>query len=182
MVKELGFRLDDFSDDILVSASRRGDRSAYAALVKRHYRYVFAVCLGMLGNVADAEDMAQDTMLKGFLKIERLRCSEQFGEWILRIAKNLCIDFLRRKKHARMLAAEQAARPRQTADDNYDLQEAIQRLPKECRVPLVMYYFDNKSAEMIAEKLNISHSGIYQRIRAARKQLHELLRKGVHDE
>jgi RNA polymerase sigma-70 factor (ECF subfamily) len=182
MVKELGFRLDDFSDDILVAASRRGDRSAYAVLVKRHYRYVFAVCLGMLGNVNDAEDMAQDTMLKGLVKIERLRRNEQFGEWILRIAKNLCIDFLRRKKQVRTFAAEQAALPRKRIDDNYDLQEAIRRLPKEWRLPLVMYYFDNKSAETIAEKLNVSHSGICQRIRAARKQLHELLRKGVHDE
>lgn len=96
-----GFRnsgLDDFSDDILIAASQRGDKSAYALLVKRHYRHVFAVCLGVVANVDDAEDIAQDVMLKGFLKISKLRSSEQFGQWILRIAKNLCIDFLRREK------------------------------------------------------------------------------------
>jgi RNA polymerase sigma-70 factor (ECF subfamily) len=174
--------LDEFSDDILVAASRRGDRSAYAILVKRHYRYVFGVCLGIVGNVHDAEDISQDAMLKGFVRIDRLRRSEQFGEWILRIAKNLSIDFLRRKRRARTFMAERARQQRQTADEDYDLQEAIRRLPKEFRLPLVMYYFDNKSAEAIAERLNVSHSGICQRIRAARKQLHELLRKGVHDE
>jgi DNA-directed RNA polymerase specialized sigma subunit len=50
-------------------------------------------------------------------------------------------------------------------------------LPQEFRVPLMMYYFDNKSAKTIAEKLNISHSGACQRIRAARKQLHRLLKQ-----
>ena len=84
--------MNDFSDDILVAASQRGDKSAYALLVKRYYRHVFAVCLGMLGNVHDAEDVVQDAMLKGFLEVRKLRNSERFDQWILRIAKNLCID------------------------------------------------------------------------------------------
>ena len=174
--------MNDFSDDILVAASRRGDKSAYALLIKRHYRHVFAVCLGVLANVDDAEDIAQDAMLKGFLKIKKLRESEQFGQWILRVSKNLCIDFLRRKKCARAFLGKQALQRRQTTNENHDLQQALGRLSQEFRLPLVMYYFDNKSAKAIAEKLKISHSGVCQRIRAARKQLHKLLTEGVHDE
>jgi DNA-directed RNA polymerase specialized sigma subunit len=49
-------------------------------------------------------------------------------------------------------------------------------------VPLMMYYFDNKSAKTIARKLKISHSGVCQRLRDARKQLHKLLSEGVQDE
>ena len=174
--------LDDLSDDILVAASQRGDKSAYALLVKRHYRHVFAVCLGVLANVHDAEDIAQDATLRGFLEISNLRVNEQFGRWILRVAKNLCIDFLRRKKYARAFLARQAAQEQKTPTGNHSLERAIKRLPQEYRLPLVMYYFDNKSAENIAEKLNISHSGVCQRIRAARKQLHKLLTEEVHNE
>jgi len=174
--------LNDFSDDILVAAAQRGDKSAYAALVKRHYRHIFAACLGLLGNVDDAEDIAQDAMLQGFLKIRKLRRSEQFSQWILRIGKNLCIDSLRRRKHVRAFAARQAAQPRQTANENHDLEQAVRWLPRELRLPLVMYYFDNKSTKSIAEKLNISHSGVCHRIRAARKQLHKLLTEGVQNE
>ena len=174
--------MNDFSDDILVAASQRGDKSAYALLVKRHYRHVFAVCLGVLANADDAEDIAQDVMLRGFLEIRKLRDSEQFDRWILRIAKNLCIDFLRRKKRAKAYMAKQAVQSRQTTNENHDLEEAIRHLPQEFRLPLVMYYFDNKSAKTIAEKLKISHSGVCQRIRAARKQLHKLLTEGVHNE
>ncbi len=99
-------QLDDYSDDILVEASRRGDKHAYSMLVKRHYRYVFSVCLGMLANVHDAEDIAQDTMLKGFLKIRRLYRVERFDIWVLRIARNLCVDYLRRKKHEKNFAEQ----------------------------------------------------------------------------
>jgi RNA polymerase sigma-70 factor (ECF subfamily) len=174
--------LDDFSDDILVAASQRGDKSAYTLLVKRHYRGVFAVCLGMLANVDDAEDISQDAVLRGFLKIRKLRDNEQFGRWILRIAKNLCIDFLRRQKYAKAFAAKKAVQRRRTTNENYDLEGAIRRLPRQYRVPLIMYYFDNKSAKLIGEKLNISHSGACQRIRTARKLLHRLLTEGVHNE
>ena len=48
--------LENCSDEKLVAGARRGEKSAYAVLVKRHYRGVFAVCLGVLGNVHDAED------------------------------------------------------------------------------------------------------------------------------
>jgi len=175
--------LNGYSDEILVEAARRGDKSAYALLVKRHYRYVFALCLGIVGNVHDAEDLAQEAMLRGFLKLERIRRYERFDQWILRVAKNLCFDFLRRKKVAKEAESEQAFQPGRTADSNNDyLHQLIEKLPMEVRLPLVMYYFDNKSTTSIAEKLKISHSGVCQRIREARKLLHKFLTEGVHDE
>jgi len=167
--------VDDRSDEILVAASCKGDKSAYSILAERHYRHVFAMCFGMLADIHDAEDIAQDAMLKGLLKIAELREGEQFGRWILRIAANLCIDLLRRQKRVKLATAEHPAQSRQTTNDNHDLHWAIGRLPKELRVPLVMYYFENKNAKAIAERLNISHSGACQKIRTARQQLHELL-------
>ena len=163
------------SDETVVRACRQGDKAAYAVLVRKHYRHVFALCLGVLGDAHDAEDMAQEAMLRGMLKIRKLSRGERFEAWILQIAKNLSIDFLRKQKRLRPLAAEQPAEPLPRANENHDLQQAIRRLPQELRLPLTMYYFDQRSAKTIAEKLNISHSGACQRIRAARKQLHHLL-------
>lgn len=174
--------MNDRSDENLAAASRHGDKGAYAILVERHYKHVFAVCLGMLGNVQDAEDIAQDAMLRGFLKIKKLRSGEQFGWWILRVAKNLCIDLLRRQRHVKAILAGQVMQTQQRTNENHDLQQDIRRLPQELRLPLVMYYFDDKSTKSIAEKLNISHSGVCNRIRAARKELHKLLTKEVHNE
>jgi len=167
--------VDDRSDENLVAQSCKGNKNAYAVLVQRHYRHVFAMCFGMLANVHDAEDIAQDAILKGMSKIAELREGIQFGRWILRIAGNLCIDLIRRRKRIKHLCAESPAIAQQAINENHDLHGAIKKLPKELRVPLVMYYFENKNAKAIAERLNISHSGACQKIRSARQQLHELL-------
>ena len=162
-------------DNSVIRACQKGDKTAYTMLVERYYKGVFALCLGVLGNVHDAEDAAQEAMLKGFLKIRKLKRCDQFEWWILQIARNLCIDFLRRQKRLRASGVKQSRQSGDQTSDNHDLQQAIRRLPQELRVPLTMFYFDGKNAKTIADKLNISHSGACQRIRQARQQLHELL-------
>ena len=162
-------------DESLVRACQRDDKTAYAVLVERHYRHVFAMCLGVLGNVDDAEDIAQEAMLKGLLKIKKLDKAEQFESWILQIVRNLCIDSLRRRKRSKAVGIKQQMQPAHRTGENHNLQQAIKLLPQELRVPLTMFYFDGKNAKTIAEKLNISHSGACQKIRTARKRLHELL-------
>ena len=170
--------MNESLDESVVRACQQGDKTAYAVLVKRHYRHVFALCMGVLGNLHDAEDIAQEAMLKGFLKIKKLDKCEQFEVWILRIARNLCIDSLRRRKRIKAITTKQPMQTGQRTIEDHNLQESIRRLPQELRVPLTMYYFDGKNAKTVAEKLNISHSGACQKIREARKQLHELLRTG----
>ena len=167
--------MDRRSENELVVACRDGDKTAYEGLVKRHYRRVFAICLGVLADTHDAEDAAQETFVKGFRRIGKLRAGEQFSPWIGRIAKNLCIDVLRRQQRQRDVLTRQSLRQEPGNRNTHDLQEAIKRLPLELREPLVMYYFDERSAKSIAETLSISHSGVCQRLRNARKELHRLL-------
>ena len=169
--------MDGRSDKNLVVASGKGDRRAYALLIERYYRQVFLVCMGILGNVHDAEDMAQDAMLKGFVEIRQLRDGSQFGAWVLRIARNMCINLARRRKRAAKAMVEKAMQPKQTPARNDDLQQAIERLPEAIRLPLIMYYFNGQSVRTVAEKLNISSPGVYLKLRAATKRLHELLVK-----
>ena len=171
--------MNDRSDENLVVACRAGDRKAYELLVRRHYKHVFLICLGILGNIHDAEDMAQEAMLTGLKKIKSLGSSEKFEAWILQIARNLCIDFLRRKKRTKEINTAQITESKAEANENHDLQQAIRRLPQELRLPLTMFYFKQENAKNIALKLNISHSGACQRIREARKMLHELLTERV---
>ena len=173
--------MDEFSDKNLIDASCAGDRKAYATLVKKYYRHVFLVCMGILGNVADAEDIAQDTMLKGFVAISKLRDRSQFNPWITRIAKNMCLNLARREKHlrkvVRKVVEEKAKQLNQRTAENYKLQQAIEKLPQETRLPLLIYYFDGQSVKTVAERLNISIPGVRLKLRAATEQLHELLVK-----
>jgi len=167
--------LNGRSDENLVMASRKGDKSAYAHLIRRHYEHVFIVCLGIVGNVEDAEDAAQEAMLKGFMQIKKLRDSLQFRAWMTKIARNLCINLIRRKQRARQVIAEKAAPPVRPQSRNDRLQRAIEHLPLEIRQPLVIYYFDGRSVQSVANDLNISPSAVYSRLRCAIKELHRLL-------
>jgi RNA polymerase sigma-70 factor, ECF subfamily len=168
--------LEERSDQELTSASCLGDRAAYTLLVRRHYKSVFLVCFGILGNVHDAEDVAQDALLKGFQQVGRLRDSSQFGGWVVAIARNLSINLLRQRKTARKALAGGGFGQRERPESSHeDLQQAVARLPGELRLPLVMYYFDGQNVKAVARKLEISTSGVYQKLRTAIKELHDVL-------
>jgi len=148
---------------------------AYAGLVKVYSRRVFAICVGMLGNIHDAEDIAQQALLKGFRDIDQLRDSDQFGAWIGRIARNLCVDFLRRRKREQKAFAERPVVSEGSSKEYTELEEALARLPRRYRVALMLYYFDGRSTENIAETLQISQAAVYARMSRARKRLRKLL-------
>lgn len=167
--------MNDRSDESLVVACRAEDRSAYELLIKRYYKRVFLVCLGILGNVHDAEDIAQDAMLKGYVQIRMLRDGSQFGPWVVKIARRLCINFIHRKKRAQEIVAEKAIQTNQSVTDNDNLQLAIEQLPQGIRLPLVMYYFDSQSVKTVAKTLGMSGSSVYLKLRTAVKELHNLL-------
>lgn len=174
--------MDERGEDELIAACRHGDQDAYGQLMDRHGRRVFAVCLGVLAHAHDAEDAAQEAFVRGFEQIGRLRKREQFGAWITRIARNVSIDTLRRRGRSREILDHQA-RSNETARENHpDLESAIRRLPLELRLPLVMYYFDGRSADNIAESLGVSRRSAYQRLRQARQELHRLLTKEIDHE
>ena len=142
--------MNERSDENLVMASRGGDKSAYALLVRRHYHHTFIVCLGVVGNVEDAEDAAQEAMLKGFLQLKKLRNNSQFGPWMTKIEKNLCINLVRRKHRSRQIIADRALLPVGVQSRHDRLLQAIEDLPLEIRQPLVMYYFDGQDAQSVA--------------------------------
>jgi len=168
--------VDDRSDQELALASDQGDRSAYALLIRRHYQSVFLVGLGVLGNIHDAEDVAQDTMLRGFERIRQLRDGTQFAGWIVAIARNLSINQLRKRKAtARIVVAERLREPPGHDAGHEDLRQAVAQLPWDLRLPLVMYYFDGQDVKTVAATLRLSTSGVYQKLRTAIRELHQIL-------
>jgi RNA polymerase sigma factor (sigma-70 family) len=169
--------LDEHLDENLVADSRNGDKSAYTLLVKKYYKHVYLVCMGILGNTSDAEDVAQDVMLKSLVEIKKLRDGSKFAQWLTRIAKNKCLNMSRRQKCFKKAIEEKTGRPEQSEDQNYDIRKAIAKLPQDVRLPLVMYYYNGQKVKHVAEKLNMSTASVYLKLRAATNQLHEILSK-----
>jgi RNA polymerase sigma-70 factor (ECF subfamily) len=174
--------LDSRPDETLVAASREGDEDAYASLVRRHLRYVFAICLGILGARADAEDAVQDVFLKGFTGIGSLRAEDRFVAWIGQIARNHCKDHVRRRTRRAEepltdLHETDLPRHRTAAaeDEFHDLHAALERLSDDLRMPLLLYYYDGKSTRRLAEELGLTQGGACARLYRARRELRRLL-------
>lgn len=171
--------MHDRTDAEQVAACQKGEVEAYSTLVRRHSRQVFAICLGMTGHISDSEDLAQEILVKGFRQITGLRDGTRFAAWIAQIARNRCHDFIRvqgrRRELLRREAAVAAEEPEPQEPDHTDLHIALERLPEEYRLPLMLYYFDGQSAESVARALEMSPAGAYTRLSRARRELRRLL-------
>lgn len=163
------------SEDDLVASRRKTDELAYTDLVKAYSRRVFAVCFGMLGDTHDAEDLTQQALLKGLTSMNQLRQGEQFGSWICQIAKNLCIDFIRRRKIRRRILLKRSTVETGRSKVRPELESAFTKLSEDYRIALLLYYFDGRSTQKIAESLGISRDAVHTRLSRARKQLRKLL-------
>lgn len=166
--------MDERSDQILTAQSRLGDKSAYEQLVLRHYRRVLGLCYAILMNFNDAQDVCQETFLRGFEKLQDLRDDSLFANWIHQIARRMCVDSLRRRKKSQRFSTLNE-QPSSSAGDYSDLTTAITGLPDNYRIPLVMYYLDGHDERAIASHLGTSQSTVCRRIQTAKQLLYERL-------
>ena len=90
--------LMDLTDRECVEAVLNGDPDAYRDLVSRYSGTVFCAARRITGNDADAEEVVQDTFLRGYLQIGKFELRADFGTWIYRIGVNCSIDLLRKRK------------------------------------------------------------------------------------
>jgi RNA polymerase sigma-70 factor, ECF subfamily len=164
-------------DGILVEACVQGDRAAYAELVKRHAGRVYAICLAIVGAPADAEDLAQEALVKGFMELDSLRDREHFGAWVATIAGNLSRNFIRQRANQKRLLATIPDCPGQIPEGSSGVRRMLWKLPETMRVPLMLYYFEDRSTESIAATLGISTAAVHTRLCRARGELRKLIEK-----
>src|SRR5437016_5026744 len=84
-------RMRDTTDAELVEAARQGEARAFGELVRRHQKQVFAVALSLVGDAAEAEDLAQETFIRASRNLDLLADAEKFVAWVRRIAFGVCI-------------------------------------------------------------------------------------------
>jgi RNA polymerase sigma-70 factor (ECF subfamily) len=172
--------LDGCNNEKPVFSKGNIDRFAYTQLVRNYSARVFAICFSILSNREDAEDITQQAFLTGFADIKQLRDVDKFDVWITHIAKNMCLDFLRRKKlnkiALKQIAADDVKDESDCDRDKYSrLESALSQLTEEYRLPLMLYYFDGQSTQKIAESLELTVATAQTRLSRARKQLRQLL-------
>ncbi len=167
----------------------QGDTSALAELVRRYENDILRFCLHYLREVERSKEMAQETFLRVYVARERFDATRNFRPWLLRIARNLCLSELKRKKAVQMESLEayvSTARDMSgvlapTAEDGPDVQlmvaerreqlaRALDSLDAEAREIVVLRFFERMSAREISNIVGGTEGAI-------RTRVHRILRK-----
>ena len=144
----------------------------------------FRVARGVLRNDADAEDVAQESLLRAFRKFDRLRDRGRFRGWLVRISFRLSLDRLRSAKRRQVREAEwtreqERGRPANSLG-SYEFQQQLERamneLPEKLRLALFLSAMEGHSLDKVAALLAVPVGTVKSRIFFARKQLAEKLR------
>lgn len=168
--------------ELLGRYRRAQDAEAFRALVEGHQDMVFAACHRILGNHADAEDAAQDCFFRLARFAEKLK--PPIAGWLHTVAVRVALDLLRKRKSmkARHEAARREARRPPPPDPTWGelkgaVDTAIAGLPERLRVPLVLYYLEQRTQEEIGAELGISQPAVSQRLKRAVGALRRRLKR-----
>jgi len=171
----------------LLARLRAGDPRAFEELVIGYQHRVFGVALRMLGNRAEAEEIAQEVFLRAHRAVADFRGEARLGTWLYGIASRLCLNRLaspdRRMARGDALLADvtattpDAAAELERAELDAALRTAIAELPEERRLVLVLRDVEGLSYEQIAEALAVDPGTVRSRLHRARMQLKEKLER-----
>jgi len=178
--------MDERPEASLVEDARRGGREAFAELVRRHERRVYAIALRMAGNPADADDLAQEVFLTAWKAIGSFRSGSSFYTWLYRIAVNASLTFLKKRGRERNrapfdenLAVPAAGRPAAPSPEGISaaseltlrIEEAVAALPDHFRASFALVVDQGLSHADAARVLGCSENTVSWRMHKARKLL-----------
>jgi RNA polymerase sigma-70 factor (ECF subfamily) len=172
------------SDRELIEGCRRGERDAFRALFEAYQDRIYSVALRFTGDPALAMDIAQDTYLKLFSTMAEFRGDSSFGTWVYRLVVNACLDHRRRSWRMIPLATEMVALLRAPGDALHGMlhsemrggvQRAIEKLPREQRIVVVLRYTEGLAYEEIASVLGCSMGTVASRLNRAHRTLEKRL-------
>lgn len=187
------------TDHSLLEAAREGDEAAFAELVRRYRSRITNYVYRLTNDYEAAVDLAQETFLRIYRAAGRYQSSYAFSTYIYRIATNLAISELRRRKRHRLVSLTGFFRPHEQADEAAELDpadlrplqdatlvdgerraavaRAIATLPEKYRVPLVLRDVEERGYEEIARILGMSEGTVKSRISRGRNFLREKLQQ-----
>lgn len=175
----------------LVARAKKGDRDAFADLVRAHHPNVYGLCLGMLADPAAADDAAQEAFLAAWKALSSFKRDSAFGTWLHRIAANKCLDALRRTGRrtedsldailedggARAESVQSGGSGPETAVEAADLAgKVLGELSDEYRLILTLREVQGLSYEEIMAVMDCSLDSVKARLRRAREAALERLR------
>jgi RNA polymerase sigma-70 factor, ECF subfamily len=183
-------QMEEWDLESVIERARSHDVEALAEIYRRYVRRVFALCRYLLDSPENAEDATSEVFLKVQRSIESYDGSIPFPKWLLRVAGNQCIDTLRRGRRRQRVIVE--VEDRATVNEaaaqepsplgavinteaRAQVRDAIQRLPENYRLPLVLRYYSELSYDEIAQQLGLQKNHVATLIFRAKQVLRRKL-------
>jgi RNA polymerase sigma-70 factor, ECF subfamily len=181
----------------LIRLAQQGDAASFERLYQTHSRRVYSLCLRMVGNTAEAEDLTQEAFLQLFRKIATFRGESAFSTWLHRLAVNVVLMKLR-KKSGKESSLEEITEPddesgtprrdfgspdlRLTGSlDRVNLQRAVEQLPPGYKAVFILHDVQGYEHNEIAEMMGCSIGNSKSQLHKARMRLRDLLHESVRD-
>jgi len=180
------------SDGELVLQARAGRREAYEDLVRRWAPRVLAFCHARVARADAAEDLAQETLFRGWARLSTLSEPEKFGSWLQGIALRASLDWLKSRARKQVPFSvlqgassdieellpsreESGEGSIEAAEDRGELLREVEALPEEHRIVLLLYYYEDVTYQDIAAMLGVSAATVNARLTKARATLRRRL-------
>jgi RNA polymerase sigma-70 factor (ECF subfamily) len=174
-----------------------GNPNQFEAFMRNYQNMVFSTAYRLLADEAESQDIAQEVFLKAYERFDELRDSPTVGGWLKTVTRNLCLSHLTRhrsrwwlfselvgkkeddpvgEQYEEQFAAPDMLQPAlESADQRALLAEALNKLPLDQRVPLVLFHIEEMSYREIAKSLKISLAKVKVDIHRGRLALRRIL-------
>jgi RNA polymerase sigma-70 factor (ECF subfamily) len=177
-----------------IEAVRKGNIQAFSVLVEKYRKMVYTLALKLLKRPEDAEEMAQDTFIKAYQKLDTYEGKSKFSTWIYSITYNACISELRKRRidfkslddqrisdQDEMKMHDFYSESKKEDQEKY-LNLALSKLPEDDQVLVTLYYYEDQSMDEISEITGLTVSNIKVKIYRARKKMYSLLHEMLNEE
>lgn len=183
----------EFSESRLIEKAKSGDIDAFTELLYLYNDKIYHLAYRMLGNSHEAEDVSQETFLRVYTNLERYDDKYKFSTWVYRIATNLCIDRIRKKKadfslddnwnseeemdlYSKIPNYSKSPEDEVISNEEQEiLQNAISNLPPKYRAIMTLRYVNDLSVQEIGDITNLSKATVKTRLHRGREYLRKQL-------
>ena len=181
-------------DQLLIDQILDGDKQLFSVLVDRYKNLVFTLCLRLLKNREEAEEVAQDSFVKIYRSLNKYKGEAKFSTWVYRVTYNNSLDFLKAKKRKFQELSVDAYEDFEIEDLNNTIDvleekerksailNCINMLNEDDAFLLTLHYYEDQSVKEIAGIMNLSVANVKVKLYRGRKQLAVILKRRLSND
>lgn len=172
--------MDYLSDNEIIKRCQQGDMADFKELVSRYQQKIMWVAYQMIGNYEEARDISQEAFIRVYRALSQFKLTSNFYTWLYRIVVNLCIDFLRKQKHASKVISFDDVMDVKSSDisiDKYfekkelveEVKLVLQELPPMYKIIIILRDIEGFSCKEIENIVDCNHNTVRWRLFRARQ-------------